>query len=134
MCVFAGVKNGDSGSVTPFGEKLRDLRRVQGMKQSDFAEKMGVSAAYVSALEHGHKGAPSFDFVQKVVQLFGLIWDDAEALYDAAALSKPKISIDTAGLDPKATRLVNILSGSIHRLDDRKLNAILAILSERPTR
>lgn len=120
--------------MTPFGETLRELRAKRGLNQAQLAIKLGVSAAYLSALEHGKRSAPSFEFVQQIIEFFGLIWDDAERLIEAAELSKPKVSIDTAGLDPKATLLANKLARSIHRLDDRKLNAILAIIDEQPSR
>ena len=59
------------------------------------AEGMGVSAAYLSALEHGHRGAPSFDMLQRITGYLNVIWDGAEELQRVAALSSPRITIDT---------------------------------------
>ncbi len=120
--------------MTPFGEKLRELRADKGVKQSEMAEDLDVSPAYLSALEHGKRGAPSWAFIQKIIQYFGLIWDDAEDLKELAHLSKPKVTIDTSGLDPKATRAVNILSQRVGRLNERQLDQLLALLGERPER
>ena len=44
--------------MTPFGQRLRELRRQRGIAQKDMAAALGVSAAYLSALEHGHRGQP----------------------------------------------------------------------------
>ncbi len=118
--------------MTPFGERLRELRADKGVKQSEMAEDLDVSPAYLSALEHGKRGAPSWAFIQKIIQYFGLIWDDAEDLKELAHLSKPKVMIDTSGLDPKATRAVNILSQRVGRLNERQLDQLLALLGERP--
>ena len=41
--------------MTPFGQKLRDLRRERNISQKEMAGALGVSAAYLSALEHGHR-------------------------------------------------------------------------------
>lgn len=119
--------------MTPFGTKIRALRDEKGVKQADMAAALGVSAAYLSALEHGKKGAPSWAFIQKIIQYFGLIWDDAEDLKELAHLSKPKVTIDTSGLDPRATLAANLLSRRIGRMTDRELDQLMAFLS-RPAR
>ena len=118
-------------TLTPFAVRLRTLRADKGLTQAQLAAELGVSAAYLSALEHGKRGAPPFAFVQKVVQYFGLIWDEAEDLVALARLSRPKVVIDTSGLSPKAVQLVNILSERITRLDDETLSALLTVLGSR---
>lgn len=118
--------------MTPFGERLRDLRSKKGVKQTDMAAALDVSPAYLSALEHGKRGAPSWAFIQKVIQYFGLIWDDAEQLQELAQLSRPRVVIDTSGMDERATRAANILSRKIGRLNDRELDQLLAFLSDQP--
>ena len=115
--------------MTPFGRKLRELRDAQGISQADLAAALDVSPAYLSALEHGKRGAPSWAFLQKVFQYFGLIWDDAEALTELAEVSKPKVTIDTSGMDERATLAANLLSRRIGRMNDRELDQLLAFLS-----
>ncbi|PCI60553.1 MAG: transcriptional regulator [Kordiimonadales bacterium] len=117
--------------MTPFGEKMRALRAVKEVSQAEMAKALDVSAAYLSALEHGNRGAPSFALVHKIIEYFGLIWDDAEDLKEVARLSKPKVSIDTSGLDPRATKAANLLAKKIGRLDDTALDALLTLLSEK---
>nr|WP_272213378.1 helix-turn-helix transcriptional regulator [Marinicella sp. W31]MDC2879331.1 helix-turn-helix transcriptional regulator [Marinicella sp. W31] len=87
-------------SMTPFGEAVRELRARRGVSQKQMAEAIGVSAAYLSALEHGRRGKPSFDFLQRVAGYFHIIWDDAEALFAIADQSDPRVVVDTAGLSP----------------------------------
>jgi transcriptional regulator with XRE-family HTH domain len=120
--------------MTPFGEKMRALRKEKGVNQADMAAELGVSPAYLSALEHGKRGRPAWPFLQKIIHYFGLVWDDAEELKELAEFSKPKVTIDTSGLDPKATKAVNLLSLRIGRLDERALDQLLALLGERPSR
>jgi transcriptional regulator with XRE-family HTH domain len=120
--------------MTPFGEKLRQLRENKGVSQADMALELGVSAAYLSALEHGKRGSPAWPFLQKIIQYFGLVWDDAEELKELADFSKPKVSIDTSGLHPKATRAANLLAVRIGRLDERSLDQLLALIGDRPSR
>ncbi len=63
------------------------------------AEAIGVSAAYLSALEHGKRGPrPTFDFLQRVAGYFHIIWDEAEDLFRLAEESDPRAVIDTSSL------------------------------------
>ncbi|MFO1150170.1 MAG: helix-turn-helix transcriptional regulator [Alsobacter sp.] len=114
--------------MTPFGARLRELRQARGVTLSDMAREIGVSPTYLSALEHGRRGRPSWALVQQVIQYFNVIWDDAEELQRLANMSHPRVVIDTAGLSPSATRLANRLAHRIRALSERDLAAILALL------
>lgn len=123
--------------MTPFGARLRALRRRRGVTLKEMAAHLQVSSAYLSALEHGHRGRPSPGLVHQVNEFFGLIWDEAEELADLARLSQPKVTVDTAGLTPEATALANRLSDSIRRLTPQTVAAMHALLdreapSEKP--
>jgi transcriptional regulator with XRE-family HTH domain len=111
--------------MTPFGAKLRELRDSRGLTQKQMAAALNVSAAYLSALEHGHRAAPSFDLVQRVIGYFNVIWDDAEELQRLASISNPKISIDTSGLVPQATELANQLAQRIASMTREELESLL---------
>lgn len=114
--------------MTPFGARMRALRKARGLTLKQMAADLGVSAAYLSALEHGHRGRPSWLFIQRVCGYFNIIWDDAEDLADLARNSHPRVTIDTAGLTPKATLLANELATKIGDLDDAQLTQLLKLL------
>lgn len=114
--------------MSSFGVKIRQLRAKKGVSQSEMAKEIGVSAAYLSALEHGKKGAPSWPTTQKIVHYFGLIWDEAEALQSLAQLSRRRVMVDTSGLDPRATRAANLMARRIGHLSSDDLDALLVIL------
>ena len=102
--------------MTPLGRKLRALRAERGVTQKDMAEALGVSSAYLSALEHGHRGLPNWGFIQRLVGYFNLIWDDAEELETLALLSNPRVIVDTSGMAPEATQLANRLAQRVGQL------------------
>ena len=102
--------------MTPFGARLRALRAERGVTLQRLAAELQVSAAYLSALEHGRRGAPSAGLVHQVNEFFGLIWDDAETMARLARLSHPRVTVNTAGLTPEQTALANRLAQNIHRL------------------
>lgn len=122
--------------MTPFGEKVRELRRAKGVSQKQMAAALGVSAAYLSALEHGRRGAPTWPMVQKIIGYFNVIWDEADELQLLAAQSHGRVVVDTAGLSPRATELANLLSLAVDRLDETSLDDLLlrlkAALARRP--
>jgi transcriptional regulator with XRE-family HTH domain len=114
--------------MTPFGQRLRALREARGASLKDMADHLGVSATYLSALEHGRRSKPNWSFVQRVIHYFNIIWDEAEDLQRLADLSDPRVGIDTAGLSPKATELANRLSREIAGLREQELDAMLIVL------
>jgi transcriptional regulator with XRE-family HTH domain len=114
--------------MTPFGARLRALRATHGLTLKQLAAQLQVSAAYLSALEHGKRGAPSTGLVHQVCDVFGLIWDEAEELAALARLSHPRVVVDTAGLTPEQTALANRLAQSIKRLTPETVAALHALL------
>lgn len=112
--------------MTPLGERLRALRRERGVSQKDMAAAIGVSAAYLSALEHGRRGAPTWALLQKIIGYFNVIWDDAEELQHLAETSHPRVVIDTSGLSPAATALANHLATNIGRLAEDDIKGLIA--------
>ena len=114
--------------MTPFGARLRELRSNRGMTQSSLAERLNVSPAYLSALEHGRRGRPGPGLVMEICGHFDLIWDEAEELKRLAEHSKPKVTLNTGGLSPRATELVNLLDRGLPDLSDLDLGRLIAIL------
>jgi transcriptional regulator with XRE-family HTH domain len=111
--------------MTPFGARLRDLRKKRAVRLKDMAAALGVSPAYLSALEHGRRGRPGPGLVLQIAGYFGLIWDDVEELRRLARLSHPRIVVDTGGLIPKATLFANLLARHVAELDEAALDAML---------
>lgn len=114
--------------MTPFGNKLRQLRKAKGVKLKEMSEGVGVSSAYLSALEHGKRGTPTWAMVQRIISFFNVIWDEAEELQRLAELSDPRVVVDTAGMHPKATEFANRLAQDIDKLDPQSLDELLITL------
>ncbi|MBM6580544.1 helix-turn-helix transcriptional regulator [Microvirga sp. BT689] len=116
--------------MTPFGERVRQLRREHGRMLKDMAAHLGVSSAYLSALERGERGKPTWTLLQGVLQYFHIIWDEADELARLADLSDPRVKIDTANTDAKATLLANRLAREIRGLTPDELGQMLAVLDQ----
>lgn len=114
--------------MTPFGARIREMRARRGVSQKEMAAAIGVSPAYLSALEHGHRGIPSWSMLQRILGYFNVIWDEADELAELAQRSHPRAVIDTTGLSPKATAFANRLATDIAGLDDTALDALDTLL------
>lgn len=118
--------------MTPFGARLRELRAQRGVTLKDLAAALQVSAAYLSALEHGRRGRPSPGLVHQVNEFFGLIWDDAEELARLARQSHPRVVLDTAGLAPEVTDFANRLARDIRLVTPDVASRMAAVLDALP--
>ena len=117
--------------MTPFGDRMRKLRAERGVTLKEMAEALGVSSAYLSALEHGKRGRPGWHLIQRILAYFNIIWDEADEVVRLARISHPRITIDTSGLNPKATELANRLADEIGKLDAATLDELLGLLGRR---
>ena len=95
--------------MTPFGTRLRHLRAERGVTLKRLAAELQVSSAYLSALEHGRRGAPSAGLVHQVNEFFGLIWDEADDLAHLARLSRPRVRCSGVRLVGTCTSTVIVL-------------------------
>ena len=119
--------------MTPFGVRLRQLRGERGISLKQMAEALGVSAAYLSALEHGRRGRPTHALVVAICAQLNIIWDEADDLMRLARLSHPRVTVDTAGLSPSATELANLLAERIRKLPPDRVERLLELLKTVPT-
>jgi transcriptional regulator with XRE-family HTH domain len=111
--------------MTPFGAKVRALRRARGITMKRMAGDLEISQAFLSALEHGHRGRPSPALLVQICEYFHLIWDEYEEMHRLARLSHPRVVVDTRGLDPARTELANLLADRIDGLDDSTVADLL---------
>ena len=111
--------------MTPFGEKVRDMRAEVGVTLKQMATALEVSPAYLSALEHGHRGKPSPGLIRQICTYFDIIWDDAEELRRLSELSHPKVTVDTSGLSARHTWLANRLAQRVRDLSGREVEELL---------
>ncbi|MEX0504338.1 helix-turn-helix domain-containing protein [Alphaproteobacteria bacterium LSUCC0719] len=116
--------------MTPFGERMRVLRAARGLTQQQQADQLGVSKAYISALENGARGRPSAPFVDQICAWLGLIWDDAEDLKALAARSHPKPTIDASRSHAGAVELANLMATHIGSLDRAACQRLIEALRD----
>jgi transcriptional regulator with XRE-family HTH domain len=92
------------------------------------AAHLGVSSAYLSALERGERGKPTWTLIQGVIHYFNIIWDEADELARLADLSEPRVKIETGSTLPCKTLFANRLAREIRGLTENEVEALLAVL------
>jgi transcriptional regulator with XRE-family HTH domain len=119
--------------MTPFGAQLRRLRAKRRVPLKHLAAAIEVSSAYLSALEHGHRGVPSTMLLHQVTDALALTWEEADELEHLARLSHPRVVVDTAGLAPDRTAFANHLARTIHALPEETIAKLQAVLDAATT-
>lgn len=76
-----------------FSEKLKDIRKKEGLSQEQLAEKIGVSRQAITKWETG-KGLPDVDNMVIIAEIFKTTLD--ELLRDSAAVEEQKTSVYTS--------------------------------------
>lgn len=115
--------------MTPFGRYMRDLRISRGILLKTLAEQLGVTSAYLSALEHGKKGMPNAAFVQKIVSALALDPKASEQLKKVVSDSETEFTIPPKAT-PFAFEVANAFARHLPNLSDRQLSLIREILDE----
>ncbi len=57
-----------------FGEKLRSLRKRDGLTQKQVSDRLGVSRVYIVQMEQGKK-IPNAAMILKIADIFGVTTD-----------------------------------------------------------
>ena len=107
--------------MTPFGFKLKSLRKEKNVSITELAKALKISTAYLSMLENGKRGNPPDGMVELICAYFGLIWGDSEELKDLAKISDINVQINTKILGINATTLTNVLKNNIKWLTNKQL-------------
>lgn len=79
--------------LTPFGIAVRKLRLDKGLRLIDMAEKLGMSTAFLSAIETGRKPIPH-GFVVKVARDLGWATDELALIRRAVDQTRKEVRVD----------------------------------------
>lgn len=114
--------------MTPFGERLEQLRRERGLKQVELAELVGIKASYVSVLERGHKGAPSKYVLKKIIEKLHLSEQEQKALLHDAEISDFTLKIPT-GISRSEFELIHQLKNVLGSLNEDQILIMKTVLN-----
>lgn len=116
--------------LTAFGKELRKLRITAGELIRDMADKLGVTASYLSAVETGKRQIPD-GWVVKIADLYSLSSAEKGALQNAADASALSVKFNLNGMDDRRRQTAVLFAREFSELDDQKLEQIRMLLGER---
>lgn len=115
--------------MTPFGRFMRNLRLDRAMMLKESAEALGVTSAYLSALEHGKKGRPGPQLLELIAETMSLNPAQQADLMKAVEDSDTRFEIPSKST-PIAFETANAFARKLPSLSDIQLTRIKTILAE----
>lgn len=113
--------------VTEIGKFLRILRVSRDESAKTMAERLGVSASYLSAVELGKRPVP-VSWQELIEKEYNLSEANKNKLRKAIEESTPSVKIDFTDVDAKKKEL--ILSMAKSDLDDETIDKLCEIINK----
>lgn len=111
--------------LTEIGKELRKLRIDKEERLMDMAQALGISPAFLSAVETGQKSPPD-GFADRVVKAYKLKGDDAEKITRAVDQSRKTVRLTPTS--PIARDTAGLLARKFNSLSDDQLRNIRSVL------
>lgn len=116
-------------SLTTFSKRFKNLRESAGLKQSEIAEKLGVSRGAISFYENGDR-TPDIDFAINAAKYFCVSTDWLLGLSDYKSHETANLSVEDLGLSEQATTTLIKLSQSSKTIEANKVSALNLLLED----
>ncbi|WP_417788699.1 helix-turn-helix domain-containing protein [Terasakiella pusilla] len=104
--------------LTPFGKIARKIRSAKGLRLLDVASELGVTSAFLSAVETGKKVLPQ-GFEEKVATAMSLAKDEISELRSAADQTRQDVKV--SNLEPEDRELVAIFARRFNELPQEEV-------------
>ncbi|MFR0540242.1 helix-turn-helix domain-containing protein [Lactobacillus delbrueckii] len=112
-------------ATTALGKFLRKIRIDRDERLYDMAKHLGVSSAFLSSVENGHKKA-STTLINNIIDAYNLDMEQQEQLKDAVSLSEHKI--DISQFSPQKQEATLMFARKFDELTDEQIDQIRNIL------
>ena len=116
--------------VTSIGKFLRGLRLCKGEILKDMAEALGVSSAFLSAVENGKKKMPN-SWLQKLAAVYKLSAEQVKELRMAIIDTDNAVELNLQNVTPSNRVLAISFAREFDSLDEETSRKILEILNRR---
>ena len=113
--------------LTDFGRFLRKIRIDCGEILKDMAEKLNVSAAYLSAVEMGKRNIPE-QWVNRISELYSLSDEEKSNLNDAADNSAKSITLNFENISNAHKETAILFAREFENVDTETLDKIKKLL------
>ena len=115
--------------LTELGKILRKIRIDRQELLRDMADTLGVSAAYLSAVENGKRKAPVI-WAEKIIQSYDLDFDEAKQLRIAHDESQDEIRISLQQITARQRSTALSFAKALEGLSDDELEKIMKVVQK----
>lgn len=116
--------------ITSIGKFLRKLRIESGEILKDMADTLGVSSAFLSAVENGKKKMPE-SWLEKLAETYSFTEKQVEELKVAVIESNDTVELNLKNTTPEGRALAISFAREFETLDKETSNKIYEILKKR---
>ena len=116
--------------LTKVGKLLRQIRLNNDEILRDMAKKLGVTSAFLSAVENGKKKMPK-TMRNKIVEKYELIGDEVTNLDDAIMESNDSVEINIKAMSDAKKGLAVSFARSFEELSDEDVEFFAEYLKKR---
>jgi transcriptional regulator with XRE-family HTH domain len=116
--------------LTEFGKFCRKIRIDHGELLKDMAKKLSISAAYLSAVEAGHRNIPP-DWPEKITKFYSLDPEQYLSLKKAVEYSTTQFKMNIGEFSHKDRDLIISFIREFKNLDEEAKNQIKTALQRR---
>lgn len=113
--------------ITRIGTFLRKLRTEKNEKLRDMATKLGVSSAFLSAVENGKKKAPS-SWKKKLSSIYSLSSDQIEELNESIIESSGVVELNIKNASRNSQKAAITFARRFESMDDEIAQRIIEYL------
>ena len=115
--------------LTELGKQLRILRIKYNEILKDMASKLGITSAYLSAIENG-KREPTQKFMQTLFSKYNVSDDEKEQIENAYYNTVESISINLSNQTQAQRDLSFVFARKFDTLSDEEINKIIKLLNK----
>lgn len=113
--------------MTEFGIFNRILRIKREIKLKDMAKLIGVSTAYLSAMEIGRRPIKQ-DIVQNIIKVYQLDEEEIKEIWKSYYNSRFDISFNLYAVSDKKAALIRLIDKELVKIDDETAEKIINIV------
>jgi transcriptional regulator with XRE-family HTH domain len=116
--------------LTAFGKFCRKIRIDQGEIMKDMAQKLGVTPAFLSAVETGKRNAPD-SWLSSLVNLYALTEEQIAALKKSIEDSKSELKINLRGRSDDDRKVAMAFAREFTSLSETEKQKLLEMLNKK---
>ena len=113
--------------ITEFGKVLRIIRINSGDSAKDMAEKLNISASYLSAIENGKRNIP-VELENEIINVYNLSAKEKEKLLHAMSESAEGVKIDMSTIQKSRRQVIFALAK--YDLDDATIQQLCEVIDQ----